>query len=353
MQFGFKQKLSTDMCIFTLKQIVDFYNMYNSPVYACFLDASKAFDKLNHWYLFSKLLDRGMPVLIVRILLYLYTHQKYTVRWVDCYSDFFYVSNGAPQGRILSPSFFNLYMDELSDKLTKSDYGCIINNVRMNHLFYADDTVVVASSPNGLQKLLDICSDYASTYELKFNAKKTHCMVMKPKCYKSLQTPSFSLSSQLLDFTDCVKYLGCYISNDSCDDKDISRLIRSVYSRGNILISRFRHCSLEVKSKLFKAYCTSFYGITTWSFYHTTVKNKLDVAYKKIFRAFFKYKREGTTSNMILNDVKPFSVTERHLLYGFMERLDICENILVSTIVNSLFYKSSRFFKHYRKLLYT
>ena len=40
-QFGFKEKLSTDMCIFSLKQVVEYYKMYNSPVYLCYLDASK------------------------------------------------------------------------------------------------------------------------------------------------------------------------------------------------------------------------------------------------------------------------------------------------------------------------
>ena len=85
-QFGFKRKLSTDMCIFSLKEIVEFYKMYNSPVYLCFLDASKAFDKLNHWHLFTKLIDRGFPIIIVRALLYLYANQRYTVRWDGCFS---------------------------------------------------------------------------------------------------------------------------------------------------------------------------------------------------------------------------------------------------------------------------
>ena len=53
-QFGFKQKRSTDLCIYTVKSIIQYYNYYNSPVYTCFLDASKAFDRpvnmLCFWY---------------------------------------------------------------------------------------------------------------------------------------------------------------------------------------------------------------------------------------------------------------------------------------------------------------
>ena len=67
-QFGFKQKHSTGLCIYTVKSIIQYYNYYNSPVYTCFLDASKAFDRVNHWTMFNKLILRGVPIVIVRML---------------------------------------------------------------------------------------------------------------------------------------------------------------------------------------------------------------------------------------------------------------------------------------------
>ena len=51
-QFGFKRKHSTDLCIFTVKSVTKYYKQENSPVFTCFLDASKAFDKINHYTLF-------------------------------------------------------------------------------------------------------------------------------------------------------------------------------------------------------------------------------------------------------------------------------------------------------------
>ena len=58
-QFGFKQKHSTDLCISTVKSILHYYNYCNSPVYTCFLDASKAFDRVNHWTMFKKTYIKG------------------------------------------------------------------------------------------------------------------------------------------------------------------------------------------------------------------------------------------------------------------------------------------------------
>ena len=55
------------MAIFALKQTVDFYCNQDTPVYMCFLDAKKAFDRVNHWTLAKKLLDRNVPLHIVII----------------------------------------------------------------------------------------------------------------------------------------------------------------------------------------------------------------------------------------------------------------------------------------------
>ena len=55
-QFVFKRKHATDLCIYTVKSVTKYYNYFSSPVYTCFLDASNAFDRVNHWTLFKKLL---------------------------------------------------------------------------------------------------------------------------------------------------------------------------------------------------------------------------------------------------------------------------------------------------------
>lgn len=66
-QFGFKAKHGTDLCIYALKEIVNKYGDKNSSVLMCFIDASKAFDRINHDKLFNKLRQRGVPKYIVRI----------------------------------------------------------------------------------------------------------------------------------------------------------------------------------------------------------------------------------------------------------------------------------------------
>ena len=102
-QFGFKAKHGTDMAIYTLKMTLQYYMNCNSPVFVCFLDASKAFDRVNHVKLFQILLQRGLPTYLISILSYWYQAQQYAVRWGNVVSSYFLVSNGIRQGGILSP----------------------------------------------------------------------------------------------------------------------------------------------------------------------------------------------------------------------------------------------------------
>ena len=122
-QFGFKSGHSTDLCIYALAEFIEYFKSRSTSVYVAFLDASKAFDKISHWTLFRKLIDRCVPLYLVMILCYWYQKQEMTVRWGACISNSFNVTNGVRQGGILSPQLFNIYIDGLSDILNTSSIG--------------------------------------------------------------------------------------------------------------------------------------------------------------------------------------------------------------------------------------
>ena len=170
-------------------------------MYTCFLDASKAFNSVNHWTMFKKLTLRGVPIIIVRMLCSWYRSQQLCIQWGETRSSFFTISNGVPQRGILSPKLFSIYMDDLSNLLISSGIGCFLDKVCFNHVFYADDLCHMTPCAIALQELLNICHSYRITVDVNFNASTCFCVAFTPKLFK-LRFPEMNINAALIPYTD-------------------------------------------------------------------------------------------------------------------------------------------------------
>ena len=115
---------------------------------------------------------RKVPLFIARLLIVWYSLQRMHIRWGNTFSTSFCVSNGVKQGGIISPVLFNVYMDDLSCALNRSNIGGRIGGEIVNHLSNADDLCLICLSSAGMQKLLNVCSNYATEHSLSYNANK-------------------------------------------------------------------------------------------------------------------------------------------------------------------------------------
>jgi len=119
LQFGFKKKLSCGHAIFSVRSTIDYFVKRGSTVNICAMDLSKAFDKINHYCCFLRLLERRIPLCFILLLECWYSKTFVYVRWCDSLSVKVKQNAGVRQGGILSPALFAVYV-----------HGCYFKEVR-------------------------------------------------------------------------------------------------------------------------------------------------------------------------------------------------------------------------------
>ena len=144
LQFGFKAKTSTTQCSWLVQEVAgQFLRNGTNPIITV-LDCSKAFDTCRFSTMFTKLLETGMPAIVVRTLMYTYQHQYAWVKWGQSVSDRFMIRNGTRQGSMASPALWSVYLDLLIKELRNLGVGCHVGGLYMGVVVYADDVLLMA-----------------------------------------------------------------------------------------------------------------------------------------------------------------------------------------------------------------
>ena len=276
-QFGFQELSNTSLCSWMVYETVDQYLRSGSTVYGCLLDCTKAFDTVEHSRLFQKLLDSGMPPIIVRLLICIYRNQTANVKWKGDASEDFSMRNGVRQGAVISPILFSFYMDDLFDLLKISGSGCIINSYYAGCFGYADDLLFLCPSRNGLQEMLDIAQKYVQEHNIGFSThpeadkSKTKGIIFTKKPLRFTPAP-LTLNGNHLPWVEQAKYLGNILSNiPDGFSKDAKQKRARNIERNIELNQEFPIAHPEVKCKINAIYNSSFpgsvlYDMTTDSF---------------------------------------------------------------------------------------
>ena len=143
-QFGYRSGASTILATALLKETIGCNIEDGSSVYSCFLDMSKAFERVNHDLLLSKLANMGLPTHFVRIFKYVYAQIAVKVRVNESFSDSWRICRGVRQGGITSAFLFNIYIDDILSSISNFKVGCFLGFKRVNIQTYADDIVLLS-----------------------------------------------------------------------------------------------------------------------------------------------------------------------------------------------------------------
>ena len=240
-QYGFRSGHSTSHALIDLVYKVT--QAFNSRIYltGLFLDLSKAFDTLNHSFLLSKLENYGIRGVLLKLFESYLTDRKQYVIVNSTNSELREVGCGVPQGSILGPLLFLIYMNDICNASNTSQF-----------ILYADDTSVflgdedIATLCINFNIELQKISNWLLSNKLILNVKKTQCVIFTNKKI-NYDDINIKMDNERIKVVPSLKFLGVTIDsklswhehiNDVCNkvSKCIGVLYRLRFFPRNILL---------------------------------------------------------------------------------------------------------------------
>lgn len=213
-QFGFQEGLSTELALYNFlsKIYVDLNKPRGCKVAGLFLDIQKAFDTVDHGILVSKLEAAGIRGTSLHWFETYLTNRSQLVRIRNCHSEMQRISYGVPQGSVLGPVLFLIFINDLfSPKL----FGSITSFADDTALSYSSDHVSHLS--HMMQSDLNSIALWFAKNRLSLNAKKTAYLNFSPSAsffldcplrYHRIDCSSSSCDCNIISQSDHIKYLG-------------------------------------------------------------------------------------------------------------------------------------------------
>ena len=226
-----------------MQSIVDYFNDRGSDVHVCALDAEKAFDCVNHYFLVYCMLLKGIPINVVNLLIARYSHIEPTVSWQGKLSKAFNMKSGILQSSLIKQKLFNIVMDSLQVKLESSNLGCRIGGCCSGVIAYAEDLILLSPTRFASQKMLDLCVSHITYCGFNFNVKRAICF-MFGRTTDTCSNLSLFLYNSPLKFINSFEYLGILFLSSYGINVCLDARIREFYFAISSVL-RFTYASFE------------------------------------------------------------------------------------------------------------
>jgi hypothetical protein len=297
-QAAYRKGYSTDDHLLTLTLLVERCSEWNSEVWLALVDFEKAFDTVEHTALWAALLELGVDAAYVDLLKVVYSDQVATVS-AGAESRSFTLGRGVKQGDPISPLLFLAVMEvvfrrlktrwnQLNAKRRGAYYGIVIDSETdpLSNLRFADDVILLASSPSDIGKMINDLSKEAAKFGLKIHMGKTVALSNR-SCNRPASVKCGSVEVKVAGLADTEKYLGHKVSISDFHEVEFRNRMASAWGaffKFKVSLCN-RHVPLKHRVKLFDSCVTpcALYSCSTWTV-TADMQHRLSTTRRKMLR---------------------------------------------------------------------
>ena len=239
-QFGFQPNKSTETAVMKLTNDILNEMDNNNFTIGIFLDLSKAFDTVDHHILLRKLENYGIRGTSLNWFKSYLCARKQSVKFGDEQSTILLLKCGVPQGSILGPLLFLIYINDMinSSKLLK-------------YILFADDSTLYASHSD-LNYLVNLINEeikkvqnWIQANKLTLNIKKTHYIIFA-RCRKTIPSiPNIKIGDEVLKRVQQITFLGVTLDSHLDWKSHVQSMVQKIHKQCGILYHTRHKLNLE------------------------------------------------------------------------------------------------------------
>ena len=303
-QHGFLSRLSCETQL--LEFVQELHDNLNNgqQVDAIIMDFSKAFDKVAHNRLLHKLDNYGISGKANRWIADFLSGRSQQVVVEGCASGKVPVTSGVPQGSVLGPVLFLVYINDIADKTSSA--------VRL----FADDTIIyrpitTVNDQTTLQKDLNALDHWSRVWQMEFHPSKCQTLHIT-RSPKPLLT-NYNLYGQQIEAVDSAKYLGVTLTPDLRWNNHVHSVRNKSSATMRLLQRNMRISSTQIKTRAYNTYVRPQleYAATIWDPHTKQNIKKLEQVQRTAARwTLGRYRNTSSVSDM-LNELGWRSLEQR------------------------------------------
>ena len=306
-------------------------NMDNGSInLLCSLDMTKGFDTISHKVLLHKLRYYGFNENVISWINSYLSERTQFVKYNSRVSSELPIQRGVPQGSVLGPILFILYVNDLVNIFT--DCNCTM---------YADDTNLYCHAPtfaeaqSKLQACLDLISKWLFENQLVVNASKSSIMVVTRKSLP-ISNLNFHLCGNIIPITEETKLLGVLIDSKLTYKGHIQAMLKKLSSKVGLLHRVSRCLEQEQLCLIYNAFIQSNldYCITVWGSCYKSYLAKLQRLQNRCARIITRNFDYNTPSSALISSLAWMSVETRYKYFVGILMFKCFYNLVPDNIVN-------------------